>query len=134
LSFDSVLGVLSLSIGFAAVILGLMDRPVRPKWVVAVLAACGIALILFTVYFALIYVNHETEVRRIQVAILQAVDGGQLTFEQIRDNVVLEDTAATSREILEAMDQLQSDGLLHATRADWQDVNAKRFYTKIFTR
>ncbi len=136
MSFDTVVGVLSLSVGFASVVVGLVSvgKPGHKQQVVAVLATLGIALVAFTAYFFIRNVSHEKQVTHVKAAILQAVANRPLTIEQIRDTVALADDAAAYQDILEAVEQLQNDNLLHVSRAYWQDTNARQFYTKMYER
>jgi hypothetical protein len=136
MSFDTVVGVLSLAVGFASVMVGLASagKPGHKQQAVALLSTLGIAMIAFTAYFLVRAASHDKQVAHVKAAILEAVANRPLTIEQIRDTVALADNAAAYQDILEAVEQLQSDRLLHVSRAYWQDQNARQYYTKMYER
>src|SRR4051794_30852922 len=135
MSFDSAIGVLALSVGFAAVVLGLVAQttPHRHKWMAAIFAACGTALVAFTPYFLLGHLSHRKQMEHIEEVVLKVLEPRSLTIDQIRDAVNLIDNNTTNREILEAVEDLKYKVLLHRNYVHWQDVNANQYYSTVYS-
>lgn len=135
MSFDTAIGVVSLAIGFGAVILGIAGSPEPPNrrtWIVAFLTTCGVALVLIAMYYVFVAIQHQRKIKIFQETIVRLLSERPLTFEQIRDDVEMIEINAAPEDVLEATELLRAEKRITVSRIDFEDQNDRSYYSKIY--
>jgi len=136
MTFDSAIGILALSVGLAAVVLGLVvqQTPHRHKWIAAILTVCGTTLVTSIIYFCIVYLLHKEQRDHIEEAILQIIQSQPLTLDQIRDGVNLVENNATNQQILDAIEDLKYRHMVIPHRKDWTDsITDTKYYVTVYS-